>query len=102
MVKKVTRKTNSIEYRGSIRVINEQLKAGEQLLNRKLFQDTGTAGLNLSVENERKEITECMIKLKELKAEVIISARAAELKNMKNSFDLVLKSFKADSIKKNS
>jgi len=100
MVKKVTRKTNSIEYRGSIRIINEQLKAGEQLLNRKLFQDTGTAGLNLSVENERKEITECMIKLKELKAEVIISARAAELKNMKNSFDLVLKSFKADSIKK--
>ena len=65
-----------------------------------MFQHNSTADLNLSAENERKEITESMNKLKDLKAEVIMSARAAELKNMKNSFDLVLKSFKADSIKK--
>ena len=99
MVKKSTKKNNSIEYQGSIRLINKQLKYGEQVLNRKLFQDN-QGDLNLSAENERTQITESINKLKELKEELIISSRTAELKNVKNSFDLVLKSFTSDSIKK--
>lgn len=98
MVKKANRKSNSIEYQGSIRLINKQLKYGEQVLNRKQFQDTGD--LNLGAEAERTQITESMNKLRELKEELIISSKTAELKNVKNSFDLVLKSFKSDSIKK--
>jgi hypothetical protein len=99
MVKKATRKNNSIEYQGSIRLINKQLKYGEQVLNRKLFQDN-QGDLNLSTENQRSQITESINKLKELKEELIVSSRTAELKNVKNSFDLVLKSFTSDSIKK--
>ena len=99
MVKKSTKKNNSIEYQGSIRLLNKQLKYGEQVLNRKLFQDN-QGDLNLSAENERTQITESINKLKELKEELIISSRNAELKNVKNSFDLVLKAFKSDSIKK--
>jgi len=99
MVKKSTKKNNSIEYQGSIRLINKQLKYGEQVLNRKLFQDN-QGDLNLSTENQRSQITESINKLKELKEELIVSSRTAELKNVKNSFDLVLKSFTSDSIKK--
>ena len=99
MVKKATRKNNSIEYQSSIRLINKQLKYGEQVLNRKLFQDN-QGDLNLSTENQRSQITESINKLKELKEELIVSSRTAELKNVKNSFDLVLKSFTSDSIKK--
>jgi monoamine oxidase len=91
---KYTKNRKSVQYRNSIISINEQIKDAKQLLARKEYVEGNAKAI------EREDLEDGVRKLQELKAEIKDSAKDAEVQNVRESIDALLKAFKPDLIKK--